>query len=188
MKVIEAIKRVVEEIDKYPFIYRNETDVQARLYCALCKILDDWKPKYKTSFKNQMMNRVHCEYYGGKKKSIDVVVLDEKDINEVTKRGMKKRDNKPIKIAHAIEIKVEQGKSGDQKLRNYPIEDIEKLRNYKQDGRADQLHFIYIVRWVTKNIEKQNMVKNIMEEVREKCKDDINFYTNDVSNYFLEEH
>ncbi len=185
MCVKEAIEKVIEDINEYPFIFRNETDIQARLYYKLCKELDDWEPKYETNYKHLNMNKVHCEYYGGGNQSIDIVVLDKNDIQNVENRDMKNRDGKPITIAHAIEIKTECGKSG-KNLQNSPERDIKKLKNIRKQNRKCNLHFIYIVRWDT-NPKKQEEIKKVVDYLKKQCNNDIIFYSNAPNKYFLEE-
>lgn len=187
MCVKKAIEKVIEDINRNPFVFRNETDIQARLYYELCTKLNECTPKHETNYKHLKMNRVHCEYYGGKNQSIDVVVLDEDDIINIAKRNMKKEDNKPVIIDDAIEIKIEQGNSG-KNLCNNPIKDIIKLKEYKDSNLANNLHFIYIVRWDTKKEWKQDEILDCVKTLEKKCKDkDISFYTNDEEKYFFEE-
>ena len=185
MKVKKSINRIVQEINEHPFIFRNEADIQTRLYYYLCDELDEWEPKHETKFGKLMTNLVHREYFGGKGQRIDLVVFDERDVMNIEKNSMEKTHSKQyVNVSDAIEIKAELGYYHDRTKKGIDI-DLNKLKSLKDEGKAENLHFIYIIRWPT-NEKKQKEVEQYVRVLRKKCDEkDIRFYTNN-KNCFLE--
>ena len=98
----------------------------------------------------------------------------------------KSRSCEYVKVIDAIEIKTEQGSTGKYR-RSRVIEDINKLIKLRNEGKADNLYFIYIVRWPTKVKSKQEKILGIIEMANQECEEnDISFYTNHKDTYFLE--
>ena len=185
-QVDKAILNIIEEINQYPFIYRNEADIQARLYNQLCNVMNESEPTHKTGFKNLITNLVHCEYFGGKGQRVDLVVFDKEDIKNISMNSMEKsRSGEYVKVTDAIEIKTEQGSTG-QFRRSRVFEDIDKLITLRKEGKSDNLYFMYIIRWPTKNKSKQEEICDIVDDARKKCKgNDISFFSNEKDTYFL---
>ncbi len=174
------------EINEYPFIYRNEADIQARLYHQLCNELNEWEPTHTTGFKSLVTNLVHREYFGGKGQRVDLVVFDKNDMKNIAMNSMEKSQScEYVKVTDAIEIKTEQGSTGKHR-RNRVFKDIDKLIKLKDEGNTDNLHFMYVIRWPTKNARKHKEILNIVNEARKKCvENNISFYTNNEETYFL---
>lgn len=190
MSIEDAIRKIIEEINNEPYIFRNEKDIHAMLYNELLKSYLGLFPIDIDGYKTRL---VHCEYFWGKdknnrhnKKRIDLVVFDEKDVRNINNNWLTKgtiNDYEIVDITDAIEVKVELGGTGE-KRKSLPESDIKKLTEFKEIHRDTNLHFIYIVRWPTKNQPKQDEIKGLVTELREECnKGNVKFYTN--NNYFL---
>lgn len=185
-KIDKAIKSLIKEINEKPFIYRNEADIQARLYYYLCYELEEWQPIHETGFKGLKTNLVHREYFGGRGQRVDLVVFDKKDIENICMNSMEKSHScEYVKVTDAIEIKTEQGSTGKNRLDRI-LKDINKLIKLRDEEKADYLYFIYIIRWPTKVKSKHKEIKDIVKKAHQKCiVNNISFYTNRKDNYFL---
>lgn len=190
MSIEDSIRKIIEEINKEPYIFRNEKDIHATLYNELLQSYPGLFPIDIDGYKTRL---VHCEYFWGKDKNnrhsrrrIDLVVFDEKDMGNINNNWLTKRtinDYEIVDITDAIEVKVELGGTGN-KRKKLPKSDIKKLTEFKEIHRDTNLHFIYIVRWPTKNQRVQNEIEKLVTELRKECnKGNVKFYTN--NNYFL---
>jgi hypothetical protein len=184
-KVNKAINRIISEINQNPFIFRNEADIQARLYYYLCDELDEWKPTHKTKYNEFQTNLVHREYFGGGNQSIDLVIFDSKDVQNIAMNSMEKTKSKEyVHLSNAIEIKTELGYYHERSKKDI-TKDINKLKKLRKDGNADNLHMVVIVRWDTKNEQSKLDVKKFIFHLSQTCKKNkINFYTNKENIYF----
>ncbi|MBA7501448.1 hypothetical protein ES706_00018 [subsurface metagenome] len=184
MSVEELIKELITEIDKNPFRFRMEADVRAWLYNKLC---GEYRELYKTRFPREnplKTSLVHCEYFGGKGRRIDLVVFDEGDVGNITTNWMDNGPNNPTRLSDAIEIKMELGYRGKDQREKIAISDVDRLIELKRDGKTRRAYFIFIVRWPTRNEKRQDEIRCLREKLRKKCEeDDVKFYTN--NNYFL---
>ena len=179
LSVEKCIKELIEEVNKNPFFFRMEADVRAWLYNKLC----GEHPKfYQTSFPKEnplKTNLVHCEYYGGKRKRIDLVVFDENDVKNITRNWMDKgrgATNNPVKLSDAIEIKVELGYRGKSAAERAAKSDVEKLIELLKKGKTRRGHFIYIIRkWPI----EEKWANELFSKLEKICKKyGIKFYRN----------
>lgn len=186
MGVKEAINEIIKDIDKNPFIFRNEADIQARLYYELCKELNEWVPTHMTRFKGLKTNLVHREYFGGRGQSIDLVVFDKNDVKNIEKNSMEKSKSKEyVKVSDAIEIKTDFGYYHQRTVEDSHT-DIDKLLDLRKNNSAKNLHFILIIRWPPYSDEKLMKISYFVREIKNRCREkNINFYTNNKDNYFL---
>lgn len=186
MGVKNAINKIIEDIDNNPFIFRNEADIQARLYCKLCEEFNEWAPTHMTRFKELKTNLVHREYFGGGNQSVDLVILDESDVMNIRKNSMEKSQSKEyVRASDAIEIKTDLGYYHQRTVEGSHT-DIDKLLALRKNNSAKNLHFILIIRWPPYSDEKQMIINRFVREIKNRCQENnINFYTNNKDNYFL---
>jgi hypothetical protein len=154
-----------------------EADVQAWLYNELCS---EYRELCETSFPKenpQKTNLVHCEYYGGKGKLVDLVVFDKEDVKNISRKWMDKgRKNQAVKLSDAIEIKTEPDYRGKALAKKTAEGDLKKLINLKKEGKTRRAHFIFIARFV-KNESTKKWIKELSSELERMCKkNDIKFY------------
>lgn len=206
-KVEEAINDTLADINNHPHKFHNEIDIHAILYSKLIKKYPTLystgticKVKYKTT-------QVHCEYYVPKKRileklkineveggSLDLVIFSEKHIEKIDSTYLRIDNSddgyRPIALEAAIEIKLENGASGKERW-NLIEKDINKLLAVRKYNRRyfqneTKLYFIYIVRWPCKTNDAQNKILKIADNAEKICgKENIKFFTNKRSNYFL---
>jgi len=189
LSVKELIDELIAEINKNPFRFRLEADVRAWLYNKLC---ERYPTLHKTNFHGLKTSLVHCEYFGGKGRRIDLVVFDEDDVRNINSNYMDKgRENHQylyVRLSDAIEIKMELGYRG-KRMKETAMNDVIKLGELKQDKQTTNAHFIFIVRWRAKKEtkkEKQNEIISLRDCLRNKCGEyGVHFYTNNEKNYFL---
>lgn len=187
----DAINRVVGMINDMPFLFHTEADIQGLVYCELLK---EYTKNYPTGLihsegQRYYTNRVHREYFGGKRRRIDTVVFSEEEIASIdtywlcikTSEGPGYR---PIKLQDAIEIKTIGGK-GKEALLNEFKKDIEGLSKLVKENKTQKAHFLFLIRPPTKN---SSMIKwmDAKKSARQMCeKNDVQFYCNDYKKLFI---
>lgn len=186
-----AINRVIGMINDTPFIFNTESDIQGLVYSELLK---EYKKKYPMGLTNSkgkkfITNRVHREYFGGKGGRIDTVVFSKEEIAMIDRPwlGIKTSESpwyRPVKLQDAIEIKIVGGK-GEEALFAEIRKDIERLTKLLKDKKTQKGHFIFIIRWQTKNksimdrmVKAEKLAKNLCN------KNGVQFYCNAYKSLF----
>jgi hypothetical protein len=187
-KLNQCINKVINEIQKEPLIVNREIAIQSRLYRYLCEEIDEWNPKYNIFFNRydvqNRISRVQMEFFGGEKRAIDLVILDKRDMQNMELFSFEKQSGKHILLSHAVEIKAELfAEWGEVKRRNQLYYDIEKLKDIGKKG-TKYLHLIYICRRATKSRRIQKNIMDLIQEIKHKCGNKIEFHTNKPELYF----
>lgn len=209
-KIKESVSKILEETDKHVLVFNRECAIQARLYRYICESIDEWEPKHEVVFHKfvpskdinfiskdvlkkdlfkegikQKISRVQLEYFGGQGQAVDLAILDKEDLKFMERLNFEKSKVKEhIKLSHAIEIKFFLG--GESNKSGLLENDLKKLRGYREQGRANYLHFIFICRWPTKRLSAQKEIMRIKKEIQIECTKEpkIEFYTNSHKLYF----
>lgn len=179
MTAIKAIQELIRKIEKDPYIFHTENDIQSMLYMELrkeypklfeIKLKRNTDSKYKTSL-------VHTEYFAGSGRKIDVVVFSKEDTHLVNDNWLriKNLNYSHVRLDDAIEIKYDMGiygKKGEKIIRK----DLDKLVKLKDSGRAKNVYFIYIYRGINAKPKTMEKVKKITDIIREYSKKDVKVF------------
>jgi len=195
MGVKEAINKIIEGIDKNPFIVHRESDIQAMIYNELCKEYKQLYPTLLADKKGKVYQTglVHCEYYFGKNENkrmsgekFDIVIFEKEDVENINthwlriKRG---RSEEIVKLDHVIEIKFESG-LGCKNIKSYNgstmQSDIQKLNKFrrlhkKYKNHNSCLHFVCILRLWESEDKLKSYAANI-QKIRKHIKKDCDKY------------
>lgn len=185
-----AINRVIKMINDTPYIFNTEADIQGLVYSEL---LEEYKKDYPTGLTDSkgekyLTKRVHREYFRGEGGRLDTVVFSEKEIELIDMYWLciktpQSPGYRPVKLQDAIEIKTELGGSGKYILTGIN-QDIERLAKLLKD-KTKNAHFIFIIRWPTKNKSIVERMKNAEKHAKDKCiKCGVNFYCNTYETLF----
>jgi hypothetical protein len=156
-KLNQCINKVINEIQKEPLIVNREIAIQSRLYRYLCEEIDEWNPKY-----NIFFNRYDVQ-------------------NRISRVQMEFFGGEKRAIDLVILDKFAEW--GEVKRRNQLYYDIEKLKDIGKKG-TKYLHLIYICRRATKSRRIQKNIMDLIQEIKHKCGNKIEFHTNKPELYF----
>jgi len=201
--VVSAIRDVVDNIEREPYIVHSESDIHSMLYCKLYEknndlypinLLNKGKPVKDKNGNPYRTNLIHGEYFYGKdasgkrtRKRFDLVIFDENDVKNITRDWLThwtKDDYEIINLKHVIEVKFEFG-GGGPKNRSFETslakDDINKLIEFRRIQKKIRniepyLYFIYIVRWATKHKVVRAEIMTFVENLGTYCDDnDVTF-------------
>ncbi|MFC1696878.1 hypothetical protein ACFL1H_00970 [Nanoarchaeota archaeon] len=165
----KSIVNLLLKIIKEPLLHFSEADLQQMLVEELRKIKQLSKT-YPTLVSKGLGSKstygtslIHREYGGGDKSRIDVVIFDEKDVNDIDNINLtsKKFEKGYLPPLFAFELGTEKSRETKKHFDN----DIKKLKKCKQG------YLIHIFKDITQSKSGTGMRKNTEEKIKSQFKD-----------------